>query len=192
MLGDLPAFRAFAAAFGASCPHIQAFKTMRVVADPQFKLGQIPIDQIRFHPKDRDDIPAVLRGLQHLYCDETARAKIFEILEKRLLPEVDLERGRPGMPLWRIYVLGVVKMALDCDFDRLRNLADHHGQLRQMLGHTDFYDGPPYQLQTVIDNVSLLTEDVLEEINEVVVACGHRLVKKNGRRIRFAAGLIRR
>ena len=178
MFGDLPAFRAFTAAFGTFCSHIQPFKTMRVVVDPQFKLGQVPIDQIKFDPKDRDDIPAVLRGLQHLYMDDTARTKIFEILEKRLLPDVDLARGRPGMPLWCIYVLGVVKMAIDCDFDRLRNLADHHGQLRQMLGHTDFYDEPSYHLQTIIDNVSLLTEDVLEEINEVVVACGHRLVKK--------------
>ena len=46
-----------------------------------------------------------------------------------------------------------------------------------MLGHADFYDEASYQLQTIIDNVSLLTEDVLEEINEVVVACGHQLVK---------------
>ena len=165
---------------------------MRSVVDTQFELGQIPIDQITFHPKDRDDIPAVLYGLQHLYCDETARAKIFEILQKRLLPDVDLRRGRPGMALWRIFVLAVVKLAIDCDFDRLRNLADNHRQLRQMLGHADFYDKTSYQLQTIIDNVSLLTEDVLEEINEVVVACGHRLVKKKGRRIRFAAGLIRR
>ncbi len=45
-----------------------------------------------------------------------------------------------------------------------------------MLEHTEYYDEPVYQLQTVIDNVSLLTEDILKEINEVVVACGHRLV----------------
>ena len=151
---------------------------MRLVEDKQFKLGQVRIDEIEFYPKDRDDIPAVLYGLKHLYSDETTRKKIFGILEKRLLPGINLQYGRPGMSLWRIFVLGVVKMALDCDFDRLRNLTDNHRRLRQMLGHADFCDETPYQLQTIIDNVSLLTEGVLEEINEVVVACGHRLVKK--------------
>ena len=131
-----------------------------------------------FFSKDRDDIPAVLYGLKHLYCDTTAREKIFEMLEKRLLPGVTLRRGRPGMSLWRIFVLGVVQKALDCDFDRLRNLADHHRQVRQMLGHADFFDETRYHLQTIIDTVSLLTEDILEEINKVVVDCGHRLVKK--------------
>ena len=127
---NFPALQALAARFGVSCPHIQAFKTMRSVVVTQCELGQVPIDQITFHPKDRDDIPATLLALQHLYCDETARPKLFEILEKRLLPDVDLRRGRPGMALWRIFVLAVVKMAIDCDFDRLRNLADNHQQLR--------------------------------------------------------------
>lgn len=165
---------------------------MHVVEDTQFKLGQAPIDQIIFNPKDRDDIPAVLSGLKHLYCDEIARARIFEILEERLLPKVDLQRGRPKMSLWRTYVLGVLKIAIDCDFHRLRNLAGSHRQVRQMMGHADFYDTTPYELQTVIDNVSLLTEDIVEEINEAVAACGHRLVRKRGRRIRFVAGLNRR
>ena len=92
---------------------------MRLVVDTQFQIGQGPIDEIQFNPKSRDDIPAVLRGLQGLYMDDTARTKFFEILEKRLLPDTDLQRGRPGMSLWRILVLGVVKMAIDCDFDRL-------------------------------------------------------------------------
>ena len=88
-------------------PHSGA--AMRVVEDTQFKLGQVPIDQMEFFPKDRDDIPAVLYGLKHLYCDTTARKKIFEILEKRLLPGINLQRGRPGMSLWRIFVLGVLQ-----------------------------------------------------------------------------------
>ena len=69
---------------------------MRLVEDTQFQLGQVPIDEIQFDPKCRDDIPAVLRGLQGLYMDDTVRTKIFEILEKRLLPDTDLQRGCPG------------------------------------------------------------------------------------------------
>ncbi|MCY4674085.1 MAG: ISNCY family transposase, partial [Bacteroidetes bacterium] len=74
---------------------------------------------IEIDPKDRDDIPAVLMGLQALYVDAETRAKIFEILERHVRPEVSHRHGRPGMDLWRIFVLAVVKMALNCDFDRL-------------------------------------------------------------------------
>ena len=146
---------------------------MRKTLDSQLKLGQIPIAEMKINPKDRDDIPAVLAGLRALYVDENVRAKIFEILEERVRPEVDHTRGRPGMDLWRIFVLGVVKQALNIDFDRLRNLADEHRSLRQMLGHSDYVEDMAYRLQTIIDNVSLLSEDMLREINAVVVRCGH-------------------
>ena len=147
--------------------------SMRKTLDSQLKLGQIPIAEMKINPKDRDDIPAVLAGLRALYVDENVRAKIFEILEERVRPEVDHNRGRPGMDLWRIFVLGVVKQALNIDFDRLRNLADEHRSLRQMLGHSDYVEDMEYRLQTIIDNVSLLSEDMLREINAVVVRCGH-------------------
>ncbi len=165
---------------------------MRIVKDPQFKLGEAPIGEIVFNPKSRDDVPAVLRGLQHLYCDPVTRKKIFEILEENLCPDVSHRRGRPGMSLWRIFVLGVLQKAIDCDFDRLVDYANNHEKVRQMLGHADFGEKQYYQLQTVMDNVSLLTEETLEDINRVVVASGHRLVKKRGRKLRFAAGPIRR
>ena len=146
---------------------------MRKVYDSQYDLWKVQIADIEFDPKDRDDIPAVLMGLQALYVDAETRAKIFEILERHVRPEVSHRHGRPGMDLWRIFVLAVVKMALNCDFDRLTNLANHHQPLRQMLGHAEFVDRTKYHLQTVIDNVSLLTEEALQKINKVVVECGH-------------------
>ena len=33
-----------------------------------------------------------------------------------------------------ILVLGVVRLGLDCDYDRLEDLANHHNLLRLMLG----------------------------------------------------------
>ena len=47
-----------------------------------------------------------------------------------------------------------------------------------MMGLADFYDKQRYHHQTVVYNVSLPAEEVLEKINEVAVTCGHRLVKK--------------
>ena len=146
---------------------------MRKVYDSQYDLWEVQIADIEFDPKDRDDIPAVLMGLQALYVDAEIRAKLFEILKRHVRPEVSHRHGRWGMDLWRIFVLAVVKMALNCDFDRLTNLANHHQPLRQMLGHAEFVDRTKYHLQTVIDNVSLLTEEALQKINKVVVECGH-------------------
>ena len=39
----------------------------------QFQLGQASIEEIWINPKSRDDIPAVLKGLQHIWCDEALR-----------------------------------------------------------------------------------------------------------------------
>ncbi len=150
---------------------------MRKVYDSQYDLWQAQIADIKFDPKDRDDIPAVLMGLQALHGDAKVRAKVFEILRRHVRSEVSHRHGRPGMDLWRIFVLAVVKMALNCDFDRLTNLANNHRIIRQMLGHADFGDETAYRLQTLIDNVSLLTEGVLLEINKAVVECGHAHLK---------------
>lgn len=47
-----------------------------------------------------------------------------------------------------------------------------------MLGHGSFSDDYEYKLQTLKDNVHLLTPEIVEKINQVVVRAGHSLVKK--------------
>ena len=148
---------------------------MRKVEECQFGLGRVPIAEIALDPKSRDDIPAVLKGLQLLY--EQRRAELWALLEGGVCPESDHRLGRPGMDLWRILVLGVLKQGLDCDFDRLHELANQHRTVRAMLGHGDF-DEHEYQYQTVVDNVSLLTPELLRAVNRLVVETGHGIVKK--------------
>lgn len=87
--------------------------------------------------------------------------------------------GRPGMHLWQILVLGTLRLNLNCDYDRIHDLANHHLKIRQMLGHGSFGDQPDYGLQTIKDNVSLFTPEILDQINQVVVKAGHQLVKKS-------------
>jgi hypothetical protein len=82
------------------------------------------------------------------------------------------------MEQWKILVLGVLRLNLNCDYDRLHELANNNKTLRQMLGHATFADEYQYNLQTLKDNVSLLSPDILDRINELVVNAGHRLVKK--------------
>jgi len=80
-------------------------KLMRQVIVPQMKLGEQAIADIKLDPKSRDDIPQILRGLQHLYTTPELREPIFTILEE-VLParqiegktvKADPNNGRPGM-----------------------------------------------------------------------------------------------
>ena len=74
----------------------------------------------------------------------------------------------------------ILRLCINCDYERLLELANEHGTLRQTLGHGPF-DKHVYRLQTVCDNVSLLTLEILDLVNPVVVNAGHQLVKKKRR-----------
>ena len=163
---------------------------MRSATKLQLQLGEIDIAEIRLDPRSRDDIPQLLRGLQYLYTDKKLRAQIFEILV-RLTPEVvNPELGRPGMALWKILVMGSLRLNLNCDYDRLLELVNNHKTIRQMLGHGFTDDDLTYHLQTLKDNVQLFTPEVLDEINQVAVQAGHQLKKKRipGGTLRFFCG----
>ena len=55
---------------------------------------------------------------------------------------------------------------------------NNHKTIRQMLGHGFTDDDRSYHLQTLKDNVQLFTPEILDEVNQVVVAAGHQLKKK--------------
>jgi len=157
---------------------------MRIVHDPQAKLGLIGIADLVFDPKSRDDIDKLLRGLQHLYTTPELRERVFAILEE-VLPEkaggagkASPHTGRPGMAQWNILVLGVLRLGLDADYDRIHNLANQHKGIRQMLGHGDWDDPAYYELQTLKDNLRLFTPELLDRINREVVSAGHAALKK--------------
>ena len=137
------------------------------------------IGDIKIDPRSRDDIPALLKGLQLIYTEPVSREKLFELLEHSLIKKVNNKVGRPGMDLWRIFVLGVLKQGLDCDFDRLQELANQHKTLREMLGHSSWEDETEYAMQTLVDNVTLLSPQVLAQISQLVVETGHSVVKKS-------------
>ena len=152
-------------------------KTMRAVQNAQMQMGEVDISKIKFDPKSRDDIPKILRGLQHLYLNVELREQIFALLEKEIAPKVDKRNGRPGMELWKILVCGVLRLDLNADYDRVCELVNHHNTIREMLGHGPFND-ESYHFQTLKDNVSLFTPELLDKINQLVVEAGHVLVKK--------------
>ena len=158
---------------------------MRTIIQPQMKLGETDIGAIYLDPKSRDDIPQLLRGLQYIYTEVALREKVFAILEEVLPERVGAEgkastkTGRPGMEQWKILVLGVLRLGLNADYDRIQELANQHNTIRQMLGHSDWMDENRYELQTIKDNISLFTPEILDRINQEVVRAGHQTLKKN-------------
>lgn len=165
---------------------------MRTVHDPQMKFGEVDIAAIELDPKSRDDIPPILSGLQYIYSTVELRSAVFKILA-RVIPsrnspgltneqrhqKADSRLGRPGMEQWKILVLGTLRLSLNTDYDRVHELANHHDTIRQMLGHGGWEDKTTYNLQTIKDNLCLFTPEILDEINQLVVKAGHKLVKKN-------------
>ena len=158
---------------------------MRTVIQPQMQFGQVDIATIVFNPKSRDDIPHILRGLQYIYTNAGLRERVFTILQEVLPKRVGAEgkasakTGRPGMEQWKILVLGVLRLGLNADYDRIQELANEHKTIRHMLGHSDCMEEKRYELQTIKDNISLFTPDILDRINQEVVNSGHQLLKKN-------------
>ena len=151
---------------------------MRDFGPFRWKSGEASIAEIQLDPTSRDDIPQLLRGLQHLYMTDALRKAVFQILDRMLPSEIDRNTGRPGMVLWRIFVLGVLRLNLNWDYDRLCEMVNQHKTIRQILGHGLSDDGVSYHVQTLKDNVCLLTPEILDEINQVVVKAGHELLKK--------------
>ena len=164
---------------------------MRTVIQPQMSFGEIDISEIEINIKSRDDIPVILLGLQHIYCDVELRNKVFDIL-KKVIPnrtgqsltdeernqKADAKKGRKGMEQWKILVLGTLRLGLNTDYDRIHELAHNHSTINQMLGHSDWCDQETYSLQSIKDNLQLFTVEILDEINREVIKSGHKLIKK--------------
>ena len=151
---------------------------MRKTVDPQMKFDQVDISQIQFDLRSRDEIPKLLMGLQYIYCTPEIREEVFKIVEQMIPRDTDTNTGRPGMLLWKILVLGTLRLNCNWDYDKVKEMADNHITLRWMLGHSGWEDEYKYPIQTIKDNVSLFTPEILDRINQIVVKAGHKLVKK--------------
>jgi hypothetical protein len=87
-------------------------------------LGRTAIERVSLPLWSRDELPPVLAGLQWIFQTPELNSQIFELLERKVVG-AKKATGRPGLDLWHILVLGVVRLALGCDYDRLAYLANY-------------------------------------------------------------------
>lgn len=149
---------------------------MRRVINSQLRIGETPIGNIKFDLKSRDEITKLLIGLQYIYTKDELREAVFDILENMTPDGVNPYTGRTGMDYWKVLILGSIRLGCNWDYDKLKEIADNHNRLRQMLGHSiiDFDD--QYPLQTIKDNIRLFTPEVLDRISKIVVKFGQSLL----------------
>jgi transposase, IS5 family len=155
---------------------------MRQHFSVQPDLQIVPIEKIVLPLKSRDELPPVLAGLQWLWMHPTLKAEVFALLEAKILAGKKAT-GRLGMDLWQILVLGIVRLGLDADWDRLEDMANHHLLVRQMLGvpATPWGEGAKvFGHQTLRDNVALLDDELLQQINARIAAAGREVFAKKG------------
>ena len=72
------------------------------------------------------------------------------------------------MDLWIVLVMDVLRLNLNWDYDRLQEMVNQHRTICEMPGHGLHDENKEYSLQTLKNNVSLLTSEVLHAINEIV------------------------
>jgi IS5 family transposase len=155
---------------------------MRHTFQSQPDLQITPIEKIRLPLKSRDELPPILAGLQWVWTHPTLKAEIFALLEAKVLAGKQAT-GRTGMDLWQILVLGVVRLGLDADWDRLEDLANHHLLVRPMLGvpATPWgEDAKVFGHQTLRDHVALLDDELRQQINARIAAAGREVFAKKG------------
>ena len=152
---------------------------MRKRFELQLGIGQTPISEIYINPKSKNGLDQLVAALKEIFCNREYNDRIFSILEK-YSPKVSKSNGRPGMNLWTIFVLSQVRMCLGTSYEMLHNLANNHKLLRQLMGISEIFgkDEITFEYQNIYDNVSILSDAMLQEINDVIVEFGHREVFK--------------
>jgi IS5 family transposase len=153
---------------------------MRKRFEQQTTLGILPVADVKINTKSRDELPPVLVALQQIFITPELNEKIFLLLEAKITG-MKKKTGRPGMDLWHILVLAIVRHTLNTNWDRMEYLSNNDKTLRKIMGvHVEKFgiEEMEFAYQTIVDNVSLIEEDMLYEINDIVVAYGQKLLKK--------------
>ena len=143
-------------------------------------LGRIPISETKITTKKRSGaLPGLCAALKEIFITSQWNERVFEILESKII-EGKKRTGRPGMDLWQIFVLSQVRLCQNISYDDLHHIANNDHLIRQIMGvEKGFgYERYEFEYQNIIDNVSLLDDQTVMELNQVIVEFGHEVFKK--------------
>ena len=153
---------------------------MRKRFEQQFVLGRLPIEETEIPTQKRSGaLPALCAALKEIFTTPEWNEKIFVILEDKILSGKQ-KTGRTGMDLWQIFVLSQVRLCQNISYDELHHMANYDSLIRQIMGvESGFgYEKYKFKYQNIVDNVSLLDDETVRALNQIIVEFGHGVFKK--------------
>jgi len=153
---------------------------MRKRFEQQMAIGRKLIQDTEIPTAKRSGaLPGLCAALKEIFVTSKWNEKVFEVLENTILPKNN-QTGRPGMDLWQVFVLSQVRLCQSISYDELHDLANHHSLIRQIMGiESDFgHEKQKIGYQSIIDNVSLLSDKTVKDLNQIIIEYGHEVFKK--------------
>ena len=143
-------------------------------------LGRLPIGETEIPTKKRSGaLPGLCAAMKEIFITPKWNEKVFEILEAKIT-EGKKRTGRPGMDMWQIFVLSQVRLCQNISYEDLHHISNYDSLIRQIMGVESGFGYEKYKIgyQNIIDNVSLLDDETVRELNQVIVEFGHEVFKK--------------
>ncbi len=153
---------------------------MRKRFEQQLTIGSLLIKDTPIPTAKRSGaLPALCAALKKIYVTPEWNNKIYEILEKEILPKNN-HTGRIGMGLWEIFVLSQVRLCQNISYDELHHISNYDSMVRQIMGIETIqtYQKQEYGYQRIIDNVGLIDNETIKKLNNIIVEFGHEVLKK--------------
>lgn len=163
---------------------------MRQPVNNRPTLDCIPISEVDLNLQCRDEIIPILKALQHLYQDESARQAIFDLVGKDVNHSSSSKLGRPGLDYWEIVVLAAVRLGCNLNYDKLQDLAENHRKLRQIMGIGNWDENTVFDWRQIQENVTLLRPETIKKLNDLIVAHGHELAPEAIAKVRVDAFVV--
>ena len=152
---------------------------MRIRFEQQMSIGQRPIEDTPISIKRKDSLTELLAALKAIYCNKEYNEKIFKALEDAIT-KGKKKTGRKGMNLWQIFVLAQVRLCKNLSYDSLHDIANNHFTVRFLMGVEREYGFSriEFEYQNIYDNLSVLSDELVKELNDIVLEFGHKKVFK--------------
>ncbi len=157
---------------------------MRKAFDRQMRLDCRTVFDVQLNFDCRDEIVPILKALQHIYGQPKLRDSILRAIARDVNGNSSRKRGRQGMDYWQILVLAAVRLGCNLDYDKLQDLAEQHRALRQTMGIGDWDQQTTFDWRRIRDNVTLIRQETIQRINQLIVAEGHQLVPQAAETVR--------
>jgi IS5 family transposase len=157
---------------------------MRKHYDRQRRFGATPIGELMLNYNCRDEMIAILAGLQYVYTTASLRNQVVKLVAADINQNTRRDIGRRGLDDWQIVVLAAVRLGCNDDYDKLQDLAENHQALRTMLGLGNWEDGPSFDWRRIRDTLCRLKPSTIEAINQAIVGHGQDFDAEAAARVR--------